>query len=326
MNIKSMLIFVVILMVGCSSAPASPTEPTVVTVQLKWVHQAQFAGYYIADELGFFAEENIQVEFLPGGVGVDHFESLNSGSADFAIVRPEGIFFERRQGNRIIAFATIFQVNPFLLVAKSDSGILTPLDFPGKTIALDESSKTQFFSMLRNLDLEPNEIDFVPFIYNYDSFYNGEIDVMPAFAAGSLLDIRRDGISLNYIWPDDYGVHWYSDTLATTEDFAENHPDIVEGFLRAVIKGHAYTLENPEEAAEASLRYADVQDYETQLGMVKASIPMIYTGDEHIGWMSVNVWEQMQQDLIEFSELDQEVPMNQIFTMQFLELIYEGSQ
>ncbi|MCB2178393.1 ABC transporter substrate-binding protein [bacterium] len=322
-KIVAATILLTLFVLAACTTPKEEVPKDNVVVQLKWVHQAQFAGFYVAVEKGYYAEENIEVELMPGGPNIDYFDVLNNGDADFAVVRPEGILIERENGNPIIAIATIYRKNPFVLVSLADSGIKTPQDFLGKRIALSGTeAEVQFQSMMENLELDPTAVEIVPFDFDYTPFYNHEIDVMPAFAAGSLLDIEKAGYELYKIWPDDYGVHWYSDTIATTEKLANTNPDLVMRFLRATLKGYQFVLENPEEAAEISLDYADIKDYDVQLGMIEAGIPLIHTGEDHLGWMHAEVWAGMQQDLLKFSTYSQEQDIDEVYTLEFLNQIY----
>ncbi len=317
------LIQLTLIMSSCREAP----EPDSLNLQLKWIHQAQFAGYYVAQELGYYLEENIELEIIPGGPDVDYFQALESGAADFAVVRPEGVFLEREEGNLVTAVAVIYQINPFLLVSKQGSGITAPEDFPGKVVALvGTGSDVQFNAMLKNLAIDPETITFVPFEFDYTPFVEGEIDVLPSFAAGSLLDVEQMGIPLNYIWPSDYGVHWYSDTLVVADRLLSENPELVERFVRATLRGHQYAFTHPQEAAEISLKYAQIQDYDLQLEMLRASIPLIHTGSAKLGEMNAAVWDSIQQDLLDQGLLESQQPLDKIFDESFVIGFHEGDK
>ena len=300
LRIGLLIIVSLVFLASCGTQQASPTaaSPDEVTLQLKWIHQAQFAGYYVALEKGFYVDENIDLTILPGGVGIEGLDQISIDAADFAVVRPEGIIQKKDEGIDLLAVAVIYQRNPFVLISLADSGITRPQDFIGKTIAIKGiTGEVQYEAMMRNVGIDPNDIIEVEFSFDYTSFYNGEVDIYPGFAAGSLLDILKTGVEVNQIWPDDYGVHWYSDTIAVTPEFADANPDLITRFLRATIKGHEYALANPEEAVEITLQYADVQDYDVQMGMLEASMPMIHTGENPIGWMDAKVFEGMITDM-----------------------------
>jgi NitT/TauT family transport system substrate-binding protein len=249
-----------------------------VTVQLKWIHQAQFAGFYAAQAQGFYAEEGIEVEFIPGGVGIDIFAGVASGEVQFAVVGADSILDYRSQGMPIKAIATTYRVNPFVLVAFADSGIVSPYDFPGHVIAVTPGySEAQFLTMLSNVGVDRASFTIVDYQYDDTPFLDGEIDVTVSFAAGSLLPLKEEigGRELNIIWPDDYGVHFYSDTLITNDVLLTDNPDLAIRFLRATLRGHEFAIEYPEQAVDATMPYAVVQDRSVQLAMLMASIPLI---------------------------------------------------
>ncbi len=327
MKIPRILHLILVLLLVLVTACQAQEPADRVTLQLKWVHQAQFAGYYVALEKGFYQDENIDLEILPAGPGIDYFKTLEDGDADFAVVRPEGIFLERQKGNLIKAVATIYQKNPFLMISLKESGITTPYDFPGKTIALQGTdSDAQFTAMLTNLEIDLDSMQVVPFTFDYTPFYAGEVDVMPSFAAGSLLDVEREGVELNYIWPSDYGVHWYSDTIAASDNLINNDPDLVTRFLRATLKGHQYLFTHPEEAVEITLKYAGIQDAAVQMAMLEASLPLIHTSSDLIGMMDPDVWLEMHNDLVRFGYLSEPQQVSEAYTLDFLDLLRSSDQ
>jgi NitT/TauT family transport system substrate-binding protein len=308
---------------GQNSVKESPPDP--VAVQLKWVHQAQFAGFYVAKEQGFYTEENLDVTFIPGGVGVDLYQGLVDQKVEFSVAGADSVVVKRSEGLPIVAIATTYRIDPFVLVAFADSGISSPYDFAGHTISLSSiSNDIQFQAMMTNLGLDLSEVNIVPYTDNAP-FLNGEIDVINSFVAGSLIPLEAaiGDRAINIIWPGDYGVHFYSDTIITSDSLASEQPDLVLRFLRATLKGHQYAIENPEVALDATMQYADNQDRAVQEAMLVASVPLIHTGDDQIGWMRAEVWEGMYQILLEQGNLEGPIDITKVYTMQFLKEIYE---
>jgi NitT/TauT family transport system substrate-binding protein len=296
-----------------------------VTVQLKWIHQAQFAGFYTAEVQGLYEEEGLSVTFLPGGVGIDIVDGVAHEAVHFGVVGADSILVERAQGVPIVALATTYRINPFVLVAFADSGIMSPYDFVGRTVALATGYETaQYSAMLHNLGIDPATIETVDYTYDDGPFLRGEIDVTVSFAAGSLLPLREAtaGRALNLIWPDDYGVHFYSDTIVTSDVLLVRNPDLVLRFLRATLAGHRYAIEHPVDAIDATMRYAAIQDREMQQEMLEASIPLIHTGRGHLGWMDDDVWQGMYDVLQENGLLMGGADVEEAYTMTFLDAIY----
>jgi NitT/TauT family transport system substrate-binding protein len=297
-----------------------------VTVQLKWVNQAQFAGFYVAQEKGYYADENLEVTLIPGGIGIDSFAAVVDGGVTFGVAGADSIIVQRAAGLPIKAIAVTYRVNPFVLVAFADSGIKSPRDFVGRTVSVSENygDMAQLNTMLRNVGVDPALVTVVPYTYDNTAFLAGEVDVLNSFVAGSLLVLEEglDGRDITLIWPGDYGVHFYSDTLFATDDTITNDPDLVTRFLRATLKGHRFAVENPEAAVDASMIYAENQDRDVQAEMFFASIPLFHTGENHIGWMLHEVWQGMHDTLLEQGILEEPVDLDTVYTMQFLESIY----
>jgi NitT/TauT family transport system substrate-binding protein len=317
---------VVLILSACSPRVKTQPAPDLVTVQLKWIHQAQFAGFYMALEKGFYADENLQVTLLPGGVGVDIVDEVVSGRADFGIVGAEYLILNRGAGKPVKAIATTFRNNPFVLVTMPDSGITDPYDFPGHSANIGAiDGLIQFEALLYKLDIDINQIEILPYSYNLDDFYNGSIDITPAFSAGSLIEIREQHPDVNVIWPIDYGIHLYSDTIFSTDNLIEDNSDLVLRFLRATLKGHQYAIDHPEEAVEIALKFAQNPDPTIQRQMLDASIPLIYTGEDEIGWMKKDVWQGMYNILDQQGLINRSFDLNEVYTTKFLEEIYRGA-
>jgi len=319
------IILLVLLSMFLLAACQQESQPLeAVTLQLKWIHQAQFTGYYVAKEQGFYEEQGIDLTIVPGGIGIDSLEELAAGNADFAVAAPEQMMIKRSQGSDFKAVAVIFQHNPFVLISLADSGINTLADFPGHSIAVaNVAGRIQYDLMMKNAELDINTLEEVDFTFDYQPFYDGEVDILAVFAAGSYLDVVRDGVEVNKFWPDDYGVHWYSDSIVVTDRMIEQNPDLIERFLRATIQGMEYMIAHPDEAVEITMRYAEVQDEDVQAAMLMASIPLIYTSEPRIGWMDEDRWFGMRQDLYEMDQIDALVSLNDCYTMDFLQEIYE---
>jgi len=126
--------------------------------------------------------------------------------------------------------------------------------------------------------------------------------------------------------PEDYGVHLYGYTLYTTDQMIEEHPDLALRFLRATLRGWQWAIENPAEAGRLALKYDPALDEAHQAAIMEASVPLIYTGMEPIGWMHPESWEGMQATLSAQGLLEELVDIHQVYTLAFLQQIYGGER
>ena len=323
-QIPFMILLIVALLAGCAPAKGGQS-PDEVTVQLKWVHQAQFAGFYAAEAQGYYAEENIAVTLVPGS-DVDIFEGIANGDVAFSVVGADHLIGKRAEGLPVTAIATIYRLNPFVLVAFADSGISSPRDLVGRTVTLSAGGydEMQYLAMLRKVGVDPALVNVVPYAYDDTPFLEGDVDVTASFMAGSLVPLREKigAREIKLIWPGDYGVRVYSDTIIVNDEMLAANPDLILRFLRATLKGHRFAIENPEAAVDATMHYAEVQDREVQAAMLEASIPLIHTGQDHIGSMRPEIWQGMYDMLLEQGVLAQELDVESLYTLAFLEQVY----
>ena len=322
-TISAVLLVAIAILAACRPQEVKQ-PPDQVTVQFKWVHQAQFAGFYLAQERGHYAQENIAVTFVEGGPGIDAFEQVLSGGADFGVGAPEEILVQRSQGEPVVAIATIYRRNPTVFVALTDSGIERPADFMGRTVAVAGviEFELQLEAMLKKLGLDIQQVEVVPYSYDLTRLYEGEVDSTAIYLTGGLIRLRQEGYQVNLIWPGDYGVHMYSDTLITTDQLIAENPDLVTRFLRATLRGWREAIEEPEAAVASTLQYALEADAELQTQMMEASLPLVHTGEDQIGWMRAEVWGGMHDLLLEQGVLAGPLDLDQVYTMEFLQRIY----
>jgi NitT/TauT family transport system substrate-binding protein len=304
--------------------------PVKVTLQLKWEHQSQFAGFYIAHEKGFYQDEHIQIELLPGGNNADVLTALTSGKADFAVVSSELVLMQRQKKSvPITAIAAIYRKSATVFLAMAASGISKPADFEGKTIAASASSQSYkepeylLQALLEKMGIDTDRIKMVPYDPSYKGFYSGEVDITPCYYTAGAIKIRKKGYKVNLIWPSDYGIHFYSDTLVATQEMIDENPVLVERFLRASLKGWRYAIAHPVEAVDVTLKYARVKKHELQADMFSALTPLVHIGKDHIGWMEARVWQNMHRVLVDQNILDAPLKaLDKTYTLKFLEKIY----
>jgi NitT/TauT family transport system substrate-binding protein len=321
-----MILMMVVIACEPQQAKRAPDE---VTLQLKWLHQAQFSGFYMAQEKSYYAQENIKINFLEGGKGIDIAQRVSSGQADFGVLTPEFIFIKRSQGAPLKAIAAIYRRSAVVFIAMADSGIVRPSDFIGKTVATGDPGgsqdfELQFYAMMKRLGLPYSKVKIVSYDPAYVGFYNGKVEVTPCYSTGGLIMIRQKGLKLNLIWPSDYGIHFYSDTLTTTDKMISEKPDLVTRFLRASLKGWQDALEDYQQAVAVTLKYAQIKDEAFQTAMMEAMLPLVHTGEDRIGWMKDEVWKGMYQVLLEQKLLATPFDFNQTYTLRFLNEIYGG--
>ena len=322
LKLSAHLLVLAVVLAACRSESPTPTL-TSVTVQLRWTHQAQFAGYYAADQNGYYAAEGLAVTFLEGETTVDTLPPVLSGTAQFGITNLDVLILARADGKPLRTVAAVSRRSPTVYISLADSGIRRPQDFVGKTIAIGITGRPTLYAVTARVGVTPDQYTMVDTTPNdLTQLYSGQVQVRAGFLTNEVLTARAAGYELNLIFPEDYGVHTYNDILFTTDDLIATNPDLVRRFLRATLRGWTYAVENPTAIGPMVVKYRADADVTHETAFMIASLPLVYTGEDHIGWMKPEVWAGMEQLLREQRVLTEPVDVTQVYTLQFLQEIY----
>jgi NitT/TauT family transport system substrate-binding protein len=210
---KTIIVMMVTLLVAplFSCAPkAKPAPPlTPVVMQLQWTHQAEFAGFYAADQNGYYTEEGLAVTFLPGGTNVDHLAAVQNGDAQFGTTSADALISARDQGKPLRAIAAVFRRSPTVFVTLADSGITRPQEFVGKKIRTVATTTVTLHAMTSFVGVSPSQYTEFNLPSDVAMFASGEVPVWGMFITGQAVAIKQAGYKINIIYPDNYGVHYY---------------------------------------------------------------------------------------------------------------------
>ena len=299
-------------------AEASPGDE--VTLRLKWLHQAQFAGFYTAEQKGFYENNGIDITINPGGIDFPAVQMVASGGEQFGVTGGDQIILARDKGVPIVAIAVIYRESPFVLFALEESGITEPNDFVGKNVGvkLGGNEELTYRAMMMGAGVDTSLVNEKPVKFDITPLLTGAIDVWPGYAINEPVTAEEKGFSVNIIWPSDYGVNLYADTIFTTEDMINNNPDLVKRFLSATMQGWNYAYDNVDESVDYTLMYADVLTKEHETSMMEASLKSLKPGDQPIGPMDKEVWEGMQTLLLDNGFTENAIDLDEAFTNEFL--------
>lgn len=317
---RSLLLCAVMVALVSCGAPAAPLAP--VTVQLLWTHNAQFAGFYAAEQQGYYAAEGLAVTLREGGSTVDYLGPVIDGDAQFGDAGADELLVARAAGKPLRALATIYRHSPNAFVALADSGITRPQDFVGKTIRVTPQVSPQFRAMMARVGVSPDQYTAVNLPSDLDLFASGAADVWSVYTNNFLVTLQQAGYRLNVIYPDDYSVHFYADSIFTSDALLAQNPDLALRFLRATLQGWRYAVEHPDEMGPLVAQYAPQADAGIETAKMTAALPLINTGEDQIGWMKPEAWARMAATLHEQGVLAQPADPAAAYTMQFLEAIY----
>jgi NitT/TauT family transport system substrate-binding protein len=314
---------ILISLSACTNISNTPRPLTPVTLQLAWTHQVQFAGFYAAVQKGYYADEGLAVTFIEGGAYVDKISPVITGTAQFGIASPDELILTRADGKPVKAVATILRRSPVVFISLAEKGITRPQDFSGKTIRTAANVQASLFSMMNKIGVTQDQYSIVDTPSDVALFATGDIPVWGVYINSFVVSVQQAGYKINLIYPDDYGVHFSSDSIFSTDEVIANDPDLVLRFVRASLKGWSYAVENPNEIPPIVKNYASNADSKLDLIKMNTTIPLVNTGEDHIGWMKPEVWTFTENSLREYKVLNKPVDVTQVYTMQFLDEIYK---
>ena len=230
-----------------------------ITLQLKWVTQAQFAGYYVAEDMGFYDEEGLDVTIKPGGPDIAPPQVIAGGGADVMIDWMPAALSSREKGLSLVNIAQPFKSSGMMLTCLKDTGITSPEDFRGKTLGVwFFGNEYPFLSWMSHLGIPTTGGDDGVTVlkqgFNVDPLLQRQaacISTMTYNEYGQVLDAGISPDDLIVFKYEDQGVATLEDGLYVLEDRLDDPAfvDKMVRFVRASMKGWKWAEENPEEAA-----------------------------------------------------------------------------
>lgn len=322
-TVKLLFFLLLVAIVVSACTPTVPPPPlTRVTVQFLWTHTNTFAGYYAADQNGYYAAEGLAVTFLQGGPKVDYLTPVVNGAAQFGDGGSDELILARAAGKPLLAIATTYRRSPVVFFTLAGSGITRPQDFAGKKIRVAPGLSPALRAMTARVGVSPDQYVEIVTPSDVALFAAGQPPVWGGYLNFIVAEAEHAGHKLNIIYPDDYGVHFYGDSIFARDDFIAANPDLVRRFLRATLKGWQYAVEHPTAVGELVRKYKSDADAALEVVKMTSSLMLVNTGEDYIGWMKLEVWAGMEKTLREQGVLTKPLDVTQVYTMQFLKEIY----
>ncbi|MBI5044631.1 MAG: ABC transporter substrate-binding protein [Candidatus Levybacteria bacterium] len=298
-----------------------------VTVRLAWLHQAQFAGFYVAKEKGLYEKAGLDVELKEYEENLKSLEELKEGQSDFTLVTPLEVITAVDQGDQIKAIAAIYQTSPLAFASLKSSHITSPADFKGKTIGAkggNQEAKVKYRSLMQSYKLTSSDVRIKDVDYQMDEaddLLKKRVDLIDLYRTDQPYIMKEKGVDINLLLPERFGISGYGDTIVTTDSLISKNPEMVKAFVQATISGWEQALDDPEEALRIVEKYqnSDYADPDRQKHILEQSAPLIRpSGGQAIGDMSFIIWSQIA-DLAKSSKLvSDEFDVVKAYTSQFI--------
>lgn len=306
-----------LFLILCAAAQAADS----VSVRLKWFHQAQFAGFYVAKEKGFYDAAGLDVAVQPGGPDFPAIQMVAGGNEAFGVTSADQILVARSKGVPVVALAVLYRKSPFVLFSLKASGIDAPAKFAGRKIGLKVGGNEElvYRAVMKKAGVPTQGLTELPVKFDMTPLLTGQIDVWPGYVINEVLAAREKGFDVNVIWPSDFGIDLYADTLFTTEKVLREQPDLVRRFVAATLKGWKDAVEQPEDAARITVKTGSKLTYAHELAMMKESIGLLQPDKQAIGSMQPARWSALQDQLLQGGFLKAALDLDKAYTSRFID-------
>lgn len=267
-----------------------------ITLQLNWLNQFQFAGYYVAKEKGFYKDVGLNVTINELKDKQELTNIIKDGKVDFAIGR-SSLLINKINGDDIVILGAIFQHSPLMLLTTNEE-IKTIKDIKNKTIMItpDAEFTASITAMLNSNDINRKDLKIFKHSFNVDDLINKKVDLMSCYISNEPIILQEKGIKYKIFHPKDYGFDFYSDILFTSSKFIKENPLTTKSFYEATIKGWEYAFKNKTEAAEIIYKKYNTQN-KSLINLIKEAEILeslvIDKDNRQIGYLDKNKLEKI---------------------------------
>lgn len=302
------------------SEPAGSTEDLIhIRLPMGYIPDPQYAPFYVAVEKGYFKEAGFEVEF-DYSFETDGVQLVGNGDLPFAIVSGEQVIMARAQEIPVVYVLEWFQEFPIAVISSADSGIKEPADLSGRTVGIPGFFGASYVGYvgllsannLQETDVNASEIGFS----QIEAFVTDQVEAVVGYANNEPLQLAALGEEINVIYVSDY-IDMVANGIITNETFMAEHPNQVEAFVRAILRGLQDTLADPTGAYEISKIYIEGLD-DSRMNVLAASLGLWEA--ETLGITEPASWENTQDILLQIDFIDAPLAnLQDAYTNRFVE-------
>jgi len=298
MNLVAVIMLILLAATGCSSGNSAgstqgagtDTGKTTtgkldkVTLQLKWLPQSQFMGYYVAQSKGYYKDAGIDLQIVPGGSDIIPEQQVYNGAANIGVTWVSSLMKYQSKGWGLVQTGQIFQKSAMLLVSKASTGINSPADLKGKKVgSWFGGNEYEIYALLEANGLKKDtDLKLVQQDYTMNQLLKNEIDAASAMTYneyGLLLESGLKDSDLHVINMNDAGVAMLEDCLFVNSDWIAKNEDLYVRFLKASIKGWAEACADPAAAGKVVFEADKSVSLDHQVYMAKEVAKLVVPKD-----------------------------------------------
>lgn len=296
---------------------------TPVSFRLNWTWGAEFAPYLVADELGYFEEEGLDVDVMEGEGSAVTATLLGNGEADMGLLAAGETLVAVSRDLPVQAVATTVPNTPTAVIYDTEKLQVDDLtDLYGRPVGVMNESATykewQAVTSLNNIDMSQIE-EIAVGQAAVQAILTGEVDAIVGLSFNQGLQARVEGGNVEFLPLTELGLEIPQETIAVNTDFAEQEPEAVEAFLRAVKRGWEYTVDDPDAALEMLFEQRPELDEEFN----REKLPLVLElleGMENFGAFEQESWQTLHDIYESQNLLPRPVELDgEVYTTEYLE-------
>ncbi|ACZ12836.1 ABC transporter substrate-binding protein [Sulfurospirillum deleyianum] len=242
------------------------TSKETISLQLSWLHQFQFAGFYVAKEKGFYEEANLDVTLKEYASNIHPTQEVLEGRSTYGVVNGSSLLLDRNAQKPVVALMALFQSDPSVLVS-TNPAIKSPKDLKYKYLLMSDEDfrSVGILAMFLSHGIKREELFLKNHSLNLETLINQQVDAMACYISNEPFILKEKNISYTVLSPRDHGFNFYGDVLFTSEKELLLHPKRAKAFYDATKKGWEWAFEHIDETAQ--LIY---ENYNTQKKSLEA--------------------------------------------------------
>ncbi len=263
-----------------------------VNLQLKYLHQFQFSGYYTALAKGYYRDAGLDVTIAEGHTGDEPLDNVLSGASQFG-VGSSGLLLARQAGKPVVALGVIFQHSPYVLLTPQTGPTQSIHDVKGQRVMLAAQSE-DLVAYLKQEGIAVSDFTKVEHSFNPDDLIAGRVYGFSAYATNETDYLDKKGFAYQAYTPRSAGIDFYGDNLFTSEQEIKLHPETVKAFRQASMRGWQYAMANPEETADLILaKYSKRNSREHLLYEAHQMQALVQPVLVEMGYMNPGRWQHI---------------------------------
>ena len=318
------LLPLILLLAACggTTEPAADSAELVnLRLPMGYIPDPQYAPLYVAVDKGYFAEEGLSIEF-DYSFETDGMALVAANELPFAIVGGDQVILARAQGLPVVYVLEWFQRYPIAIVSKTSAGIEEPADLVGRMVGLPGffgASYVGYVGLLLANDLAQEDVEAVDVGFTQvETLLSDQAEAVVVFANNEPIQLENMGEDVNVIQVADY-IDLVFNGIVTNEETIDNNPELIERFTRAMLRGLADTLADPDQAYEISKKYVEGLD-DSRKDVLEASLEM--WNAETLGYTEAATWDRTQEILLEMGLLDEPIEnLDAAYSNDFIEKV-----